>query len=430
MRILILGAYGLIGSVITARLLADGHDVIGVGRDVSAAARRQPAATWIRADLATSSTADWRARLEGVDAVVNAAGALQDGAGDDLAGVHLRGVLALAEAAREAGVRRFVQISAVGADFGSPLPFLRTKGQAEEALKALDLDWVILRPAFVLAAQAFGGSALLRGLAAFPGLIPAVDAGSVVQVVSAEDVAEAVARSVLPDGPSRIVCDLAAEGETSLGGILIALRGWLGLKPAPLVNFPAGLGHLAALGADALSLLGWRSPLRTTALAQLAGGVRGRDEDCPSTFGFTPWSLEETLSARPAGVQDRWFSRLYFAGPLALTTLALFWLASGLIGLARIDAAADVLIQAGLAPDVSRGFVIAGGIADITLGLAALHRGSARWALKGMIAVTLAYLAGATLWRPDLWADPLGVLVKTLPAALLAGITLALLDAR
>ena len=41
-----------------------------------------------------------------------------------------------------------------------------------------------------------------------------------------------------------------------------------------------------------------------------------------------------------------------------------------------------------------------------------------------------AYLAGATLWRPDLWADPLGVLVKTIPAALLAWITLALLDDR
>jgi hypothetical protein len=47
-----------------------------------------------------------------------------------------------------------------------------------------------------------------------------------------------------------------------------------------------------------------------------------------------------------------------------------------------------------------------------------------------MIVVTLAYLAGATLWRPDLWLDPMGPLVKSLPAALLALCALALQDER
>lgn len=430
MRILILGAYGLIGSVITARLLADGHEVIGAGRHVTDAARRQPAATWIRADLSTFRAADWAGPLQGVDAIINAAGALQDGAGDSLAGVHLTGVLALTEAARAAGIRRFVQISAVGADPNSSLPFLRTKGEAEAALKAMDLDWVILRPAFVLAQQAFGGSALLRGLAAFPGLIPAVHARSIVQVVSAEDVAEAVARAVSPDGPSRVSCDLAAAEETTLGEILVALRGWMGLPRAPLVSLPGGIGHLGALAADALTLLGWRSPLRSTALSQLASGVRGRANACADVFGFTPWSLSETLAARPAGVQDRRFARLYFAGPAALSILALFWIVSGAVGFMRIDAAAGILTQAGLPESLATGFVVAGGAADLLLGMAALHRRTARWAMKGMIAVTAAYLAGATLWRPDLWADPLGVLVKTIPAALLAWITLALLDDR
>lgn len=47
-----------------------------------------------------------------------------------------------------------------------------------------------------------------------------------------------------------------------------------------------------------------------------------------------------------------------------------------------------------------------------------------------MVAITAAYLAGATVWRPDLWADPLGPLVKVVPAALLAVVALAMLEER
>ncbi len=55
---------------------------------------------------------------------------------------------------------------------------------------------------------------------------------------------------------------------------------------------------------------------------------------------------------------------------------------------------------------------------------------AARLALIGMIAVSLAYLAGATIWRPDLWGDPLGPLMKVWPAAILALAALAIMDER
>jgi hypothetical protein len=67
---------------------------------------------------------------------------------------------------------------------------------------------------------------------------------------------------------------------------------------------------------------------------------------------------------------------------------------------------------------------------DIGLGALACHRSSIRLALWGMLIVSAAYAIGASIWRPDLWADPLGPLVKILPGALLACIVLALLDDR
>jgi uncharacterized protein YbjT (DUF2867 family) len=186
---------------------------------------------------------------------------------------------------------------------------------------------VVLRPGLVLAPAAFGGSALLRGLAAFPVFIPAIHADAVIQVVSADDVAEAVARTVLPDGPARITCELAAGRLTRLADVLVALRAWLGIAPAPVVAAPAIVGQAAGLAADALAWLGWRSPMRGAAIKQLAAGVRVQSEDAPQRLGFTPLSLEHMLDRWPSGVQERWFARLYFLKPLILATLAVFWAA-------------------------------------------------------------------------------------------------------
>jgi hypothetical protein len=57
-------------------------------------------------------------------------------------------------------------------------------------------------------------------------------------------------------------------------------------------------------------------------------------------------------------------------------------------------------------------------------------RRSASVALQGMVALTLAYLAGATIWRPDLWSDPLGPLLKSAVAAVLALAVLGMMSER
>lgn len=429
MRILVIGAYGLIGGYVTARMIGDGHEVIGAGRDIALAKRRAPRVRWIQADLARMQVADWRGALDGVGAVVNCAGALQDSPRDDLQAVHVSGAMALARACEAAGVRRFVQISAAGVARGGGA-FSATKLEADTAIQGLDLDWVILRPGLVLAPAAFGGSALLRGLAAFPGFVPAVHANTIVQVVSVEDVAEAVARSVAENGPARIVCDLAADEPTRLADILTALRAWLGLAPAPVIALPNILGALSAKAADALAWLGWRSPLRSAAMRQLADGVVAQSGDAERLFGLKPRRLAEILERWPSGVQERWFAHLYGLKPLTLAALALFWSASGVIGFVHRDAAARVLTQAGFSDAMATLLVMGGAAVDLILGGLICARRLARVGLLGALVVTAAYLAGASLWRPDLWGDPLGPLVKTLPTAVLALVALALMDER
>jgi hypothetical protein len=88
-RFLVIGAYGLIGSIVSARLRASGWDVVGVGRDVARARRSRPDVSWIERDLRDMTTPEaWVDLLAGVDAVVNCAGALKDNPRDDLSNVH------------------------------------------------------------------------------------------------------------------------------------------------------------------------------------------------------------------------------------------------------------------------------------------------------------------------------------------------------
>jgi uncharacterized protein YbjT (DUF2867 family) len=428
MRILVVGAYGLIGSYVTARLLVEGHEVVGVGRDVRRAARRWPGARWIQADLARMTARDWRPRLAGVDAVVNCAGALQDGPSDRLANLG-EGILQLAEACRVVGVRRFVHVSALGAE-RTQGAFAETKRAADDALMALDLDWVVIRPGLVLAPAAYGGSALLRGLAALPLVIPAVHADRVVQVVSMDDLCACVAAAVRPDAPARVLAALSAADKPTLAEVLVKLRAWLGLPPAPVIALPALFGRPAGLAADAIAWLGWKSALRSASLGQLSQGVQGETSDGARQLGFEPRTLGQVLASWPSTVQDRWFARLYLLKPLVIAVLALFWTGSGVIALVSLLQAAEQLGLAGFSPEASRATVEIGAAVDIALGLLVCVRRTAPLALKGMVLVSLAYLVGACFWRRDLWFDPLGPLLKVLPGAVLALMTLAVLEER
>ena len=428
MRVLVIGGYGLIGGYVVSELLARGHEVIGAGRQIVDAARRFPGADWIVADLATLSTAAWAPLVKDVDAVVNCAGALQDSPSDKLQAVHIDGLVALAEAAKAAGVERLIHISAAGMTTDDT--FGHTKVEAEKALRALDIDWTVLRPGLVLAPAAFGGSALLRGLAAFPFVMPAVHPESLIQVVGARDVARAVAVALEPGAPRRVGIDLVAPRAYRLAEILTALRGWLGLAPAKVLQIPRPAASFAGALADALAWLGWRSPMRTTAIAQLRHGVRGDPANIALLPGLRLKNLDDVLQADPSSVQERWFAKLYFVKPLGLATLALFWMTSGVVGLSHTDRAASVLTAAGLTATAAKAAVLGGAFADILLGLLLCFRPSAPWALKGMMALSTAYLAGATLWRPDLWVDPLGPLPKVIPGMVLALAQLAMMDER
>ena len=431
MRVLVTGAYGLIGSACLARLHADGHALVALGRPIGVARRRLPYAQWIAANFVhLQDTQAWLPLLNGVDAVVNCVGVLQDGLRDDVRRVQVEATVVLFDACLRAGVRRVVHVSAIGADAEGPSVFARSKAEADAHLQGLALDWVILRPALVLGAGVHGATALLRGLAAFPGVVPMVRADARVQVVSIDDVVETIARSLKPGAPARVLWEVAHPQVHALSEIVTAQRNWLGFAPRRVWRLPDAVGGAVAMAADIAGWLGWRSPLRSTAFAQLSAGVVGEPQSWIADTGIQPKSLEQILAARPANVQDRWFARLYLLKPFAILGLAATAIVAGRVEFGSLWQIANGVLGISVsvfAIDIVPGLIFAA--AAVVLGLGLLLRPTTRLALRGLLILTILHAAHYCVISLHLGYLPLTA-ISAIPILLATLFTLAILDER
>lgn len=163
---LVTGARGFIAGFLIAALRAHGWRVVLGVRD------RRLGPDERHCDFAgTNDAVDWDALLSGVDAVVNVAGILRQTARQGFDAIHHDGPLGLARACVARGIRDFVQISALGSPEDGA--FIASKHRFDAALLLLPLRAVVLRPSIVYATGgSYGGTSLLRALAASPVAVP------------------------------------------------------------------------------------------------------------------------------------------------------------------------------------------------------------------------------------------------------------------
>jgi uncharacterized protein YbjT (DUF2867 family) len=175
MRIVIAGGHGQIALLLSRRLSDRGDSVVGLIRNPAHAAEVVAAgAEPVTADLEAVDAAALAEHLAGADAVVFAAGAGPASGAARKDTVDRAAAALLADAAERAGVRRHLQVSAMGVDdppAGDDVfaVYLRAKAAAEQDLRGRDLDWTILRPGGLTDEPATG---TVR-------LAPHVDAGKV-----------------------------------------------------------------------------------------------------------------------------------------------------------------------------------------------------------------------------------------------------------
>ena len=154
MRVVIAGGHGKIALLLERLLAGRGDQAVGLIRNPAHAADVQQAgAEAVVCDLEAASADDVAVLLSGADAVVFAAGAGAGSGAPRKDSVNRAASVLMADAAERAGVRRFVQISSMGA--GEPprpgadevwAAYIAAKTAAEDDLRSRDLDWTIVRP--------------------------------------------------------------------------------------------------------------------------------------------------------------------------------------------------------------------------------------------------------------------------------------------
>jgi uncharacterized protein YbjT (DUF2867 family) len=224
MRILLTGANGFIGRNLAAALAAAGHEVRGASRSSGI-------------DFARMLTpAHWMPLLEGIDAVINSVGIIGETGSQRFEAVHALAPAALFRACARAGIRRVLQVSALGADETAFSAYHLSKRAADDVLRGLDLDWFVLRPSLIYGRGGKSARLFMR-LAALP-VIPVVDDGrQALQPVHIGDVVATVLRS-LTSAETRLSLDIVGPETVSFVDWLQRMRAVQGLAPAPVLHVP------------------------------------------------------------------------------------------------------------------------------------------------------------------------------------------------
>ncbi|HRK10895.1 MAG TPA: complex I NDUFA9 subunit family protein [Thauera sp.] len=294
-RIVLIGGAGFIGSALANRLSAADAKVIIPTRRRSRAGHvlLLPNVEVVEVDVHDPAALD--ALLAGADAVVNLVGVLHSRPGTpfgpDFARNHVELPQKIVTACRNAGVRRLIHISALGAAADGPSEYQRSKAAGETAIRAAgpDVAWTILRPSVV-----FGrGDSFLNlfaGLAAVFPVLPLAGAGTRFQPVYVEDVAEAVCQSLARPEAEGQTYELAGPTVYTLRQLVEYVSALVD-KPRPVIALPDGLAMVQArLMELAPQPLMSRDNVRSMKVDNVASGE-------PLPFGLPPTALE---SAAPA----------------------------------------------------------------------------------------------------------------------------------
>ena len=244
----VLGGSGFVGRYAVRALAGEGWRIRAATRRPDLAGHLQPmgAVGQIHAVQANLRYPDSvRRAVEGAEAVVNLVGILVKSGAQTFHAVHVAGARAAAKAAKEAGAKTFVHVSAIGADRKSWGKYGRTKAAGEAAVLAEFPEAVILRPSLVFGAedQLFNRFAAMARLSPF---LPLIGGGKMLlQPVYAGDAGAAIAAVCGGKAKPRTIYELGGPDVVTFRELLDLTQEWSGHKRWYL-RLPFGLAQVAA----------------------------------------------------------------------------------------------------------------------------------------------------------------------------------------
>lgn len=285
----VIGGAGFIGRYVVEALAKAGYRVRAVSRHADSALFLKPLGDLGQIQVVSGnvrSDADMAAAFDGAAAGVNLVGILAESGNQRFADLQAAGAGRAARAAAAAGVKAYVQMSAIGADASSRISYARSKGEGEQQVLAALPFAAILRPSLVAGPedQFFNRFAGMARIAPF---LPAISGDSLFQPVYVRDVADAVVAALQSGAARGRIFELGGSDVLSFTAILQMISDLTGLdRPVvALSDFTSGL--LAKVG-DFVPFM----PMNSDQLAMLklgnicAPGMPGLEQ-----LGITPTPL-------------------------------------------------------------------------------------------------------------------------------------------
>jgi uncharacterized protein YbjT (DUF2867 family) len=290
--ILVTGGTGFVGPKVVHALRARELPVRAVARRPD---REETLRAWgvevVQGDMTDADSL--RRAVAGADTIVHLV-AIRQGKPQQFERIMIDGTRNLLAAAKDAGVRRFVLMSALGTNDQTKklVPYFHAKWTEEQDVKASGIDHVIFRPSFIFGRDG-GILPTFAKLARRTPVTPIIGGGKQrIQPIWIDDVAEFFAKSVTLDAATNRTWELGGPDAVTWDEFWQRLKSVLGLR-RPSVHMPMWFMRTNALVTERLP---GNIPLTRDLLKMLeAGDNVTTDDSAPRTFDLTPVPLDEQL---------------------------------------------------------------------------------------------------------------------------------------
>lgn len=286
MKAFLTGATGFVGSHMLARLLADGHTVRALVRQRGLLRAAAEAPTGRLEEVAGHiNSENLSERVAGCDAVINLVGIIYEHGDASFEKIHHLGTRNLVQTARENGVKRFVQMSALGARPENATAYHTTKFAAEEDVRNSGISFVVLRPSLIVGPGSAFVKQMVEVMRAAPLIRPVPGTGKYrFRPVHVDDVVECFAQSLTnPDSTGQTV-DLVGGEEVNLDEIGDAIASYLRIRKA-VVHMPMPIMKVAAAF---FSLLPITPPVTSVQLRMMEEGSTADPSPMKRIFHIQP----------------------------------------------------------------------------------------------------------------------------------------------
>ena len=405
MNILLCGANGFIGRHLYQALTAAGHYVV---RGV----RTRNMCSDFQIDYVEDVTVEpWMPRLTGIDAVINAVGIISEEGTSTFNALHRDAPIALFEACLRSGVRRVVQISALGGDTESAMtPYMRSKREADAYLMSLPLEWIIFRPSLIVGADG-ESSKLFRTFASLPIIGLPGKGEQPLQPVHIDDLCAAVVAVLATPGEERQVIDAVGPEPMTYRTMLESYRDAMKLKEPVWLPIPMALMRFLA------KVAAWL-PQRIFSADTLTMLEQGNTADPARFMHLVDRPLKDRAAWFPGvpGEMLRSDATWRWIRPAFQLALALVWIITGFLslGIYPVEDSYALLAEVGLTGGLAVIALYGAALMDIGLGIATLLY-PARWLWRFQLTVILAYMVIITFFLPEFWLHPFGPILKNIP---------------